>query len=141
MVQKRLAMGSLCLLTFACGAPAAPLATPEPATAPPPAREAATPVVDAGPPAKTGAQKRPLEIRNGCDTVASVFFGEDPKVADQGEKHALGVGATKPVPRRADGSQTVWLLDDAGAPLIKVNITRGMKQIEVGRSCRTLDAR
>ena len=36
--------------------------------------------------------------------------------------------------------KTVWLLDDKGEPIAKVHITRGMKQLEIVRSCRTLDA-
>src|SRR5687767_13349720 len=44
-------------------------------------------------------------------------------------------------PRDAGGNQTVWLLDTAGEPIVKVQVTRGMKRVEIGRSCRTLDAR
>jgi hypothetical protein len=35
----------------------------------------------------------------------------------------------------------VWLLDDKGEPLVKVHVTRNMKRVEIGKSCRTIDAR
>jgi hypothetical protein len=106
-----------------------PAATPEPAAA-----------VDAGPPPPTAAQRRPLELTSNCTTQTTIYVGEDPKAGGEGKKTVSATGGIPMIPRLADGTQTVWLLDEAGAPLIKVNITRGMKKIEIGKSCRTLDA-
>jgi hypothetical protein len=84
--------------------------------------------------------RKPFPIHSSCAEVVTLAFGEDPK-AEAAGKRALAPSSTIEGPRDAEGKQTVWLLDDKGEPLVKVNITRGMKTLEIGRSCRTLDAR
>lgn len=123
---------------LACGgkepAPAAP-ATSAPATSAPaevvPAPET---------PAEPAKRRKPFEIHSACTEVVTVGLGDDPK-APIGGKRTLATSATIEGDRNADGDQTVWLYDGNGEPLVKVNVTRGMKRVEVGRSCRTLDAR
>lgn len=132
------------LVLIACGgaAPDAPPpvapSSPAPAAAAPPA-----PAASDEERAPTHAQKRPLEITSQCDHPVAYFVGEDPKAEPVGGsgKRTVDPLASLAVERRRDGTQTVWLLDEKSEPLIKVSITRGMKKIEVGRSCRTLDAR
>ncbi len=130
------------LVLIACGgaAPDAPPpvapSSPAPAAAAPPA-----PAASDEERAPTHAQKRPLEITSQCDRAVAYFVGDDPKAGPADGKRTVDPLAVLPVERRRDGTQTVWLLDEKSEPLIKVSITRGMKKIEVGRSCRTLDAR
>jgi hypothetical protein len=67
----------------------------------------------------------------------TVVLGDDPK----GKGRTLAPLASLDIPRNPDGHDVVWLLDAKSEPLVKVYVTRGMKRVEVGRSCRTLDAR
>lgn len=143
------------LILAACGGPSgegAPAAAPSSAPAETPASSAASPVSagtgapSAGPSSDepqnpTGAQKRPLDITSQCEHPVAYFVGDDPKAGPATAKRAVDPLQVLPVERRRDGSQTVWLLDEKSEPLVKVSITRGMKKIEVGKSCRTLDAR
>jgi hypothetical protein len=85
-------------------------------------------------------QRKPFPIHSSCSDVVTIAFGEDPKAADSGHR-TIAPNSEIDGPRDADGNQTVWLLDDKGEPIVKVHVTRGMKQLEIGRSCRTLDAR
>jgi hypothetical protein len=85
-------------------------------------------------------QRKPFPIHSSCTDVVTVVFGEDPKAQGAGRR-TVAPSSSIDGPRDADGKQTVWLLDDKGEPTVKVHITRGMKQLEIGRSCRTLDAR
>ena len=85
-------------------------------------------------------KRKPFEIRSACADPVTVVFGEDPKARNAG-KQTLAPSATIEGQRNPDGNQTVWLLDVNEEPLVKVNVTRGMKRVEIGRSCRTLDAR
>lgn len=85
-------------------------------------------------------RRKPFEIHNACTDVATVVFGENP-TAPGAYQRKLAPSTSGDGPRDADGNQTVWLLDANGEPLVKVRVTRGMKRVEVGRSCRTLDAR
>lgn len=141
-----LALSSLLSLgILGCGGGAGEVAPPaaQPST-PPPAPSAAAPAAASEEErAPTHAQKRPLEITSQCDHPVAYFVGEDPKAEPVGGsgKRTVDPLASLAVERRRDGTQTVWLLDEKSEPLIKVSITRGMKKIEVGRSCRTLDAR
>lgn len=132
------------LLVAACGgaekkpeSPAAPSSGAAPAT--PPSAASASPA-PAEPAAPTHAQKKPLEIYNGCRDVVTVVFAEDPSEAGAAKRTIAGLSSSDGA-RRADGTQTVWLVDDQGKRLIRVHVTKPMKRVEIGASCRTLDAR
>jgi hypothetical protein len=84
-------------------------------------------------------QRKPFPIHSSCSDVVTIVFGEDPKAPGAGRR-TVAPNSAIDGPRDAEGKQTVWLLDDKGEPTVKVHITRGMKQLEIGRSCRTLDA-
>jgi len=85
-------------------------------------------------------QRKPFPIHSQCTRVVTVVFGEDPKATGAGRR-TIAPDSTIDGPRDPEGKQTVWLLDEKGEPLpVKVHITRGMKQLEIGRSCTTLDA-
>jgi hypothetical protein len=145
-VKRSLALTALAfvpLLLVACGGKeAAPAAAPSPgATAT--AEAAATsaePTTQPEPAPEPAKPRKPFEIYSACAEVVTVVFAEDPKAANAG-KRTIAPSASIEGPRNPDGNQTVWLLDPSGEPLIKVNVTRGMKRVEIGRSCRTLDAR
>jgi hypothetical protein len=89
-------------------------------------------------PARPRARK-PFAIHSSCPDVVTIVFGEDPKVQAAGRR-TVATNSSTDGPRDAEGKQTVSLLDDKGEPIAKVHISRGMKQLEIGRSCRTLDA-
>jgi hypothetical protein len=136
----------------ACGSKPEPM-TPslsDPAHAADPAAvgSAAMPAASADPEASSGAagnddrphrQRKPFPIHSSCSEVVTIVFGEDPKAQGAGRR-TVAPNSAIDGPRDAEGKQTVWLLDDKGEPTVKVHITRGMKQLEIGRSCRTLDA-
>jgi hypothetical protein len=84
-------------------------------------------------------QRKPFPIHSSCSEVVTIVFGEDPKAAGAGRR-TVAPSSSIDGPRDSDGKQTVWLLDAKGEPTVKVHITRGMKQLEIGRSCSTLDA-
>jgi hypothetical protein len=130
------------LLLVACGnapEPAAPVASSAPpASVTPPASATPTPSSTAGDAPEPPRRKRPLAIHNSCSEVVTLAFGEDPKTAG---KRTLAEDGSIDGPRDDKGNMTVWLLDAKGEPIVQVNVTRGMKKVEVGRSCRTLDAR
>jgi len=122
----------------ACGGkestPAATPAEPAASASPPPSASAAAE------PEEPARRSRPLEVHSACSEVVTVVFAEDPKAADVG-KRTVAPSSSIDAPRDKNGNQTVWLLDSSGQPLVNVRVTRGMKRVEVGRSCRTLDAR
>ena len=136
----------------ACGGKPEPM-TPslsDPAHAADPAAvgSGAMPAATADPEAASGAaggddrphrQRKPFPIHSSCSEVVTIVFGEDPKAQGAGRR-TVAPNSAIDGPRDSEGKQTVWLLDDKGEPTVKVHITRGMKQLEIGRSCRTLDA-
>lgn len=146
-----IALGA-CACASACGSKPEPM-TPslsDPAHAADPAAvgSAAMPAASADPGGASGAagnddrphrQRKPFFIHSSCSEVVTVVFGEDPKAQGAGRR-TVAPSSSIDGPRDSEGKQTVWLLDDKGEPTVKVHITRGMKQLEIGRSCRTLDA-
>lgn len=133
----------LALLALACGgsSPAsAPTASAPASPGAPTSAASAEPAPTASASADPPRRRRPLEIKNACAEIVTVAFGEDPKAADAGRRQIAAESSIEG-PRDAEGNLTVWLLDAKGEPLVKVHVTRGMKRVEVGRSCRALDAR
>jgi hypothetical protein len=133
------------VLVAACGNSAAPT-TPTTASSATPS-EPATSVASAEPPASASPsepepqrKKRPLEIKNACHSVVTVVFGEDPKAETSGKRTIAG-DTSIDGPRDAEGKMTVHLLDEKSEKVATVHVTRGMKKVEIGASCRTLDAR
>ena len=134
MLRPALLFGMLLVFGTACGDPPKPM-TPDTASA------------DAGPdpdvvgdnPAQPKPRK-PFLIHNSCADVVTVVFGDDPK-AESADRRRMAANSESQGPRDAEGKATVNLLDAKGEPVATVHITRGMKQLEIGRSCRTLDAR
>lgn len=119
-------------LSDPAGAAVSPTAPAEPAAVP---DEGA-----AGSPAEHHRGRKPFPIHSSCSDITTIVFGEDPKAPGAGRR-TVASNSSIDGPRDNEGKQTVWLLDAKGEPLVKVNVTRGMKQLEIGRSCRTLDAR
>ncbi|MDB4933655.1 MAG: hypothetical protein JWP87_627 [Labilithrix sp.] len=152
MVRRSFALASALLvspLLGACGNKSEP-ATPslsDPAHAADPAStgsSGALPAASADPGEAGGEEKhhrqrKPFPIHSSCTRVVTVVFGEDPKAQGAGQR-TIAPNSSIDGPRDSDGKQTVWLLDEKGEPTVKVHITRGMKQLEIGRSCGTLDA-
>ncbi len=127
----------------ACGnkaepsAPTTPIASDAPTTsATPPA--SAEPAASAEP--EPARKRRPYEIVSNCSDVVTIVFGENAKDPKAGKK-TIAPSSTLEGVRDNEGNQTIWLLDTSGEPLVKVHVTRGMKRVEIGKSCRTLDAR
>ncbi|MDB4940601.1 MAG: hypothetical protein JWP97_135 [Labilithrix sp.] len=84
--------------------------------------------------------RKPFPIHSSCPDVVTLAFGDDPKAPGAGRRTLAGNSEIQG-PRDVEGKAVVNLLDDKGEPIAKVHVTRGMKGVEVGRSCRTLDAR
>ena len=86
-------------------------------------------------------QRKPFPIHSACARVVTVIFGDDPKAPNAGRR-TIAPDSTIDGPRDADGKATVWILDEKGEPLPMkpAQITRGMKQLDIGRSCTTYDA-
>lgn len=129
-------------VALACGGGAPPPKAPE--TAAPPSPEPAP----SGAPAPSASEEpaapkkkhRPYEITNNCADVVTLVLGDEPKTAPRG-RLTLAASSTIEGPRGEDGTETLWLVDDKGEPLINVHVTRPIKKVTIGRSCRTMDAR
>lgn len=81
-----------------------------------------------------------VDVENLCTESVRIFVGEDPN-GSAGERMDLTGGGKSQIQRRADGSTfTLWLQDERGAGLAKVNVTKRMSRVEIGVSCRTLHA-
>ncbi len=137
---------STCLLffsiaTLACGSQKTEPSAPTVATTTEPAAPSASaePPTEPAEPAEPPKKRKPFEVYSACTDVATVVFGEDAN--NERGKKTIAPSSSIEGPRDPNGNQVVWLLDTKGEPLVKVTVTKGMKRVEIGRSCRTLDAR
>jgi hypothetical protein len=138
--MKSRAILAASVLVAACGSTPEPKSSDDaPSAARTPEASASVDPSSAEPPAAPAKPRKPFELYNACTDVATIVVG-DPKSTDAGRR-TVAPFSTIELPRDDDGNQSVWLLDAKGEPLIDVRVTRGMKRVEIGRSCRTLDAR
>ncbi|MBX3199836.1 MAG: hypothetical protein KF850_20710 [Labilithrix sp.] len=135
LVVSTLALGAG-VLACADKEPATPVTAPAPAETTPAAAPDETP----SEPAAAPKPRKPFEVYNSCADVVIIAFAADPKAANVGKRTIAPSSAIEGI-RNPDGNQTVWLFDANEEPLLKVEVTRGMKRVEIGKSCRTLDAR
>jgi hypothetical protein len=80
-----------------------------------------------------------IDIHNDCTDSVSLFLGDKPKFGS-GTKTSVSSNSTTSFPRDSDGTLTIWIIDAEENGLASVHITKRMKKVEIGRSCRTLDA-
>jgi hypothetical protein len=80
-----------------------------------------------------------IDIHNDCTDSVPLFLGEKPKFGS-GTKTSVSSNSTTSFPRNGDGTLTVWIIDDQENGLASVHVSKRMKKIDIGRSCRTLDA-
>ncbi len=129
----------LVFVTVALGCASAP---PKPLPpSPPPAFAPAEPLGSELPDAGAAAPAkppRPLEIRSECHEPVSVFYGKTP--GGPGTRAVIEGEATVSATRDADGTLTVWITDEKGDGLASVQVSRRMRRVDIGGSCRTLYA-
>jgi hypothetical protein len=82
---------------------------------------------------------RPLDLTSACPHDVNLFYGNHPGDSN-GEKATVSPGTTVPVPRRADGTMVIWVVDGNGAGLASVNITKHMRHIRIDAACMKIDA-
>jgi hypothetical protein len=82
---------------------------------------------------------RSLDLTSVCSRDLHLWFGAHPGDG-HGEAAVVATGATIPVPRQADGTNVVWVLDDKGFGLASVNITKNMRHIRIDAACMKIDA-
>ena len=80
-----------------------------------------------------------IDVHNDCTDSVPLFLGDKPKFGS-GTKTSVSSNSTTTFPRNSDGTLTVWIIDEQENGLASVHVTKRMKKIEIGRSCRTLDA-
>ncbi|MEO8876709.1 MAG: hypothetical protein ABI461_14045 [Polyangiaceae bacterium] len=80
-----------------------------------------------------------VEIHSDCTDSVPLFLGEKPKFGS-GTKTSISSNSTTSFPRDSDGTLTVWIIDEQENGLASVKVSKRMKRIDIGRSCRTMDA-
>jgi len=138
--MSRNAIGSvLASLAFAACASSPPAAAPVRA-APAPSEEPAASASGApATPEPEAHHHRPLDLTNACPHEVHFYYGEQPGDG-KGQSVTVASGATVPVPRGPDGTVVVWVVDDKGAGLASVPVTRPMRHLRFDPACMKLDA-
>jgi hypothetical protein len=81
-----------------------------------------------------------VHIVNQCHEVAILAYGDPPNMKPGDLGRLVGDGGEGRAPRERDGTLPVALVTEKGEVLAQVRVSRRMKRLEIGRSCRTLYA-
>jgi hypothetical protein len=122
---------------FAC-------ASTPPSSVPPPAEPGASSTAASGSESAVADPApaphfRPLDLTSACPHDVHLYFGEHPGDG-KGQPGVVTSDATIPVPRGADGTTTVWVVDNTGAGLASVQITRPMRHVRIDAACMKIEA-
>ena len=81
-----------------------------------------------------------VEIHSDCPKTTPVFYGDKPKFGS-GTRSSIGSNTTTTAGRKADGSLTVWIIDDQENGIASVQVAPTTRRVEIDRSCRQISAR
>jgi len=127
------------VLLFACASAPPPSAAPPTDTGAPATAASATASTVAAADDAPVPRSRPLDLTNACPHDVHLYFGDQPGDG-KGQPGVVATGATIPVPRGADGTMVVWVVDDKGFGLGSVHITKHMRHIRIDTACMKIDA-
>lgn len=81
-----------------------------------------------------------VEVHSDCTKTTPIFYGEKPKFGS-GTKSSIGSNTTTSASRKADGTLTVWIIDEQENGIASVHVSASTKRVEIDRSCRQITAR
>jgi hypothetical protein len=81
-----------------------------------------------------------VEIHSDCSKTVSVFYGEKPKFGS-GRKSSVSSNSTGSEGRNADGTLTIWIIDEKENGLSNVKVTPDTKRVTIGASCKDISAK
>ncbi|MCA9588883.1 MAG: hypothetical protein KC657_26385 [Myxococcales bacterium] len=81
-----------------------------------------------------------VQIHSDCPKTTPIFYGDKPKFGS-GTKSSIGSNTTTSAPRKADGSLTVWIIDEHENGVANVRVDASTKRVEIDRSCKNISAR
>jgi hypothetical protein len=134
-----------CVTLQRAGDPQAPAETtaagletsPSSPSAPGPASPAPAPQAS---PAPAAMVPTTVQIHSDCPKTTPIFYGDKPKFGS-GTKSSIGSNTTTTAPRKADGSLTVWIIDEHENGIANVRVDASTKRVDIDRSCKNISAR
>lgn len=119
--------------------PGAPSTAGAPGTATPAAANPAAPTQKAAP-AAAAPVPTSVELHSDCSKTVSVFYGDKPKFGS-GTKSSVSSNSTSSATRKADGTLTIWIIDEKENGLASVHVEPSTKRVEIDKSCKQITAR
>lgn len=81
-----------------------------------------------------------VELHSDCSKTVSVFYGDKPKFGS-GTKSSVSSNSTSSASRKADGTLTIWIIDEKENGLSSVHVEPSTKRVEIDKSCKQITAR
>ena len=93
---------------------------------------------EAAPPAKMIPTT--VEVRSECSKTTPVFYGDGNPKFSSGRKSSISSNSISSEGRKADGTLTIWALDDHENGLGSVKVTPDTKRVTLNRDCASFKA-
>jgi len=119
--------------------PGAPAAAPGAPTSAPETTSAAVPGAGSKAAAPAASAPTTVEVHSDCAKTVSVFYGEKPKFGS-GTKSSISSNSTTTASRKADGTLTVWIIDDKENGLANAKVDASTKRVDIDKSCKNISA-
>ncbi len=102
-----------------------------------PEAKSAGPAAPAAAPAPVSTS---VDVHSDCAKTVSVFYGEKPKFGS-GTKSSISSNSTSSASRKADGTLTIWIIDDKENGISSVKVEPTTKRVDIDKSCKQISAR
>ncbi len=87
-------------------------------------------------PAKSAASvPTTVEVHSDCAKTVEVFYGDKPKFGS-GTKSSVSSNSTSSQGRNADGTLTIWIIDDKENGLASAKVTATTKRVTIDSTCK-----
>lgn len=81
-----------------------------------------------------------IEVHSDCPQTLPLFIGEKPKFGS-GTKTSIGSNTTTTFPRKSDGTQMIWIIDESENGVASATVSPDTKRVEIDRNCTGISAR
>ncbi len=109
---------------------------PPPASPPQPGQTSA-PRAEGGAPAPPAMTPTSIEVHSDCPRTLPLFIGDKPKFGS-GTKTSIGSNTTTSFPRKADGTASIWIIDDKENGVAQTTAGPGTRRLVIARNCTAI---
>lgn len=78
-----------------------------------------------------------IEVHSDCPKTLPLFVGDKPKFGS-GTKTSIGSNTTTTFPRKADGTASIWIIDDRENGVAQASVSPTTRRLSIAKNCTAI---